>query len=181
MMDVGTKVLKQKVKVSGELDWVTDKQAMKPYCLTLLPLDKMAAILQTTFLNAFSWLKKFDFWLKFYWNLFLRVQMKITGIGLDNGLVPMRRQAIIWINDDPIHWRLYATLGGDELTHWGRNKMAHILHTTLNVFLQWKFFIFWCTFHWCVPKCVLDKKPALTPVIMVMAWCKKHDNHYLNQ
>ena len=25
-----------------------------------------------------------------------------------------RRQAITWINDDPIHWRIYAALGGDE-------------------------------------------------------------------
>ena len=26
------------------------------------------------------------------------------------------RQAIIWTNTDPIYWRIYATLGGDELT-----------------------------------------------------------------
>ena len=25
------------------------------------------------------------------------------------------RQAIIWTNADPIHWRIYASLGGDEL------------------------------------------------------------------
>ena len=25
------------------------------------------------------------------------------------------RQAIIWTNADPIHWRIYAALGGDEL------------------------------------------------------------------
>ena len=29
-----------------------------------------------------------------------------------------RRQAIIWTNGDPIHWRIYEALGGDELTHW---------------------------------------------------------------
>ena len=39
-----------------------------------------------------------------------------SGIGLDNGLAPNRRQAIIWTNADPINWRIYATLGGDELT-----------------------------------------------------------------
>ena len=37
-------------------------------------------------------------------------------VGLDNGLVPNRRQAIIWTNADPIHWRIYAALRGDELT-----------------------------------------------------------------
>ena len=25
------------------------------------------------------------------------------------------RQAIIWINADPIHWRIYTALEGDEL------------------------------------------------------------------
>ena len=30
--------------------------------------------------------------------------------------MPIRRQAIIWTNDDPIHWCIYASLGGDELT-----------------------------------------------------------------
>ena len=37
-------------------------------------------------------------------------------IGFDNGLTPNRRQAIIWTNADPIHWRIYVSLGGDELT-----------------------------------------------------------------
>ena len=37
-------------------------------------------------------------------------------IGTDNGLMPNRQQAIIWTNADPIHWRIYATLEGDELT-----------------------------------------------------------------
>ena len=36
--------------------------------------------------------------------------------GLDNGLAPNRRQAIIWTNTDPIHWRKYVELVGDELT-----------------------------------------------------------------
>ena len=37
-----------------------------------------------------------------------------STIGLDNGLTPNRRQAIIWTNADPIHWRIYAALGRDE-------------------------------------------------------------------
>ena len=41
--------------------------------LTHLPLDKMAAILQRIFSDAFSWMKSFVFWLKFHWSLFLRV------------------------------------------------------------------------------------------------------------
>ena len=36
-------------------------------------------------------------------------------VGLDNGSAPNRRQAIIWTNADPIHWRTYAELWGEEL------------------------------------------------------------------
>ena len=67
-----------------------------PVCLTLLdkqprrhqgngvdiPLtywgrDKMAAVSQTTLSNAFSWVKIFEFRLRFHWSLFLRVQLTI--------------------------------------------------------------------------------------------------------
>ena len=48
--------------------------------LTHLPLDKMAAILQTTFWNAFSWMKKFIFGFKFHWSLFLRVQLIVSEL-----------------------------------------------------------------------------------------------------
>ena len=41
--------------------------------LTHLPLNKMAAISQATFSDAFSWIKSFVFWLKFHWTLDLRV------------------------------------------------------------------------------------------------------------
>ena len=60
--------------------------------LTHLPLDKMAAISQTTFSNAFSWMKSFVFWLKFHWSLFrlrLRqgfIQHKITYESFTSGL-----------------------------------------------------------------------------------------------
>ena len=37
------------------------------------------------------------------------------SIGLDNGLAPDMRQAIIWTIADTIYGRIYAALGGDEL------------------------------------------------------------------
>ena len=46
--------------------------------LTHPPLDKMDAILQTIFSDAFFWMKSFVFWLKFHWSLFLIVQLTIT-------------------------------------------------------------------------------------------------------
>ena len=49
------------------------------YCSTLTHWGRgeMAAILQTTFSNAFLWMKMFKFRLKFHWSLFPRVQMTI--------------------------------------------------------------------------------------------------------
>ena len=46
--------------------------------LTHWGLNKMAAIRQTTFWNAFPWMKIVVFWLKFHWNLFLKVQLRIN-------------------------------------------------------------------------------------------------------
>ena len=61
--------------------------------------DKMAVIVQTIFSNVFSWIRMFAFRLKF---LLLRVQLKHSNIGSDNGSAPTRRQATIWINDGSI-------------------------------------------------------------------------------
>ena len=78
--------------------------------LTHLPLEKkMAAISQTIFLNAFSWMTSFVFWLKCHCNLFRSVQLIITQHWFRKW---NRRQAIIWTNADTIYWRIYAGLGG---------------------------------------------------------------------
>ena len=45
--------------------------------LTYWGWDKMAEISQTTFSNAFSWTEIFQFWLKFHWSSFPRVQLTI--------------------------------------------------------------------------------------------------------
>ena len=70
------------------------------YKLTDWGRDKMADIFQTTFSNAFSLLKMWQFRLRFHWSVFPRVKLTIFHIGSDDGLVPSRRQAIIWTNDD---------------------------------------------------------------------------------
>ena len=53
-------------------------QYMHFVCLTHWGRDKMDAISQTTFLNAFSWMKMFEYRLKLHWSLFLRVQLTIS-------------------------------------------------------------------------------------------------------
>ena len=46
--------------------------------LTYWGRNKMAAISQTMFSNEFSWMKMFEFRLRFHWNLFPRVQLAIS-------------------------------------------------------------------------------------------------------
>ena len=76
-----------------------DVALMTPYHLTHWGRDKMADIFQTTFSNAFSWMTMLEFRLRFDWSLFPRVHYQYSSIGSDNGLAPIRRQAIIWTND----------------------------------------------------------------------------------
>ena len=76
----------------------------------------MACISPMTFPTAFSRMKMLKFRLKFHWNLFLRSSWQKIAIGSGNGLAPTRWQEITWTNAGPIRWRIYAALGGDELT-----------------------------------------------------------------
>ena len=55
------------------------------------------------------------------------------GIGADNGLALNRRQAIIWTNVDMLYWRIYASLGLNELTHW------HIYHLSAHQYEKQNF------------------------------------------
>ena len=59
----------------------------------------MADVFQTTFSNAFSWLKIFEVQLKFHWICSQGSNWQYANIVSDNGLAPNRRQAIIWTND----------------------------------------------------------------------------------
>ena len=53
-------------------------------------------------------------------------------MGLDNGFVPNRCQAIIWINADLINSRIYAALDREELTGYETN----ILVMRLDIYVQ---------------------------------------------
>ena len=62
----------------------------------------MAAIFQTTFSNAYSWMKRYEFQSRLHCRLFPRVQLNFS-IGADNGLVPTKGQAIIRTNVDMLN------------------------------------------------------------------------------
>ena len=40
----------------------------------------------------------------------------LVSNGSDNGLLPIRRQTIIWTNDGLVYWSIYASLCLDDLT-----------------------------------------------------------------
>ena len=105
------------------------------FSLTDLPPDKIAAFSQTIFSDAFSWMNSFVNWLNFHWILFLRVQLTIIT-GLDNGLAPKRRQTNIWTKAEPINWRIYAALRGNELKERIRyiEIYINVIHHFINTF-----------------------------------------------
>ena len=50
----------------------------------------------------------------------------MSSIGLNNGLVAIGWQAIIWINDGQIYCRIYALFGLNEL------NVTHVLRLRIN-------------------------------------------------
>ena len=78
--------------------------------------DKMAAVLQTTFSNAFCWMKMYEFRLKFHWSLFPSVQLTILHhwfrwwLGADQSISHYLNQ---WWLD---YQCIYVSLGLNELS-----------------------------------------------------------------
>ena len=89
---------------------ILQKNVINVQRITLTHLPKMAVMSQTILSDVFSWTKSFVCWLNFPKGL-----LNKNSIGFDNGLAPSRRQAIIWTSAEPIYWRIYAALVGDEL------------------------------------------------------------------
>ena len=88
------------------------------YCLTHLSLDKMAAISQKTLSDAFWWMENFYFDSNFTEVCSQGSNKHWGSTESGNGLAPYRRQAITWINADPVHRRIYAALGGYLLRNY---------------------------------------------------------------
>ena len=58
-----------------------DSTQYRPWtALTHWGRDKMAAISQTTFSNAFSWMNTYEFRIRFHWILFLMVEITICKV-----------------------------------------------------------------------------------------------------
>ena len=80
--------------------------------------DKMAAIFQTTFSIAFSWMKMYEFGIIFHWSLLLRVKLTIfqhwfrIWCGADQATSHYLKQW--WL----LYWSIYESLDLNELMMW---------------------------------------------------------------
>ena len=67
-------------------------------------------------------MKAFNFKWHFIELCYLGSNWQYVIIGLDNGLAPNRRQAIIWTNDGLVNWCIYVSLGLNELSSHFKTK-----------------------------------------------------------
>ena len=78
--------------------------------------DKMAAVSQTMFSNAFSWMKMYEFHFKFHWSLFLRLQLTIFTHWFRYWLGGVQATSHYLNQWWLAYWRIYASFGLNELT-----------------------------------------------------------------
>ena len=94
------------------------------FWLTHWGRDKMAAIFQTTFSNGFSWMKMFEYPLKFHWSLLLRVKLTIFRHWFRKWLGAVQATSHYLNQWWLICWRIYASLGLNELINIKENIKA---------------------------------------------------------
>ena len=85
------------------------------YQVTHWGRDKMATIFQTTFSNAFSWMKMFKFRLRFHWSLFPRVQLTIFQHRLRWWIGAVQATSHYLNHRWLVYRRVYASFGLNEL------------------------------------------------------------------
>ena len=85
--------------------------------------DKIDAISQTTFSNTFSWMKIFEFRLKFHWSLFPRVRLTIFQHWFRWWLGAVQATGHYLNQWWLIYRRIYASLGLNELTTMARHQI----------------------------------------------------------
>ena len=100
--------------------------------------DKMAAVSQTIFSNAFSWMKMYEFQLKFHWSILLRVQLTIfqhwfrLWLGTNQATSHYLNQ---WWLD---YQCIYASLSLNELSHKQLETHGCLLSTAATDALELK-------------------------------------------
>ena len=105
---IQSSLIKHKAETSQRYEW-------KQIPFNSLRPRKMAAVSPTTLLNAFSWMKMLEFWLKFHWSLFLRVQLTIFQNWFRWWLGAVQATSHYLNQWWLVYWRIYASLGLNEL------------------------------------------------------------------
>ena len=132
--------------ISNLSDWDKCLAAREIFSLAALVLwllthwgrNKMAAIFQTTFSNAFLWMIMYVIRLKFHWNLFLRVQWTISQHWLR-----------WWLVADQVTSHYLNQWWPKMVTHicatrpqwvntWGPNRMNDIVMEKFSNAFSWK-------------------------------------------
>ena len=101
---------------------ITFTSADRLVMLTHWGRDKMAAIFHTTYSNAFSWMKMYEFWLRFHWSLFLRVK-------LTNNNIPALVQIMSWCpwGDKPLSEPMMAQLTDVNMRHSASMRLNELI------------------------------------------------------
>ena len=124
----------------------------------------MTAISQTTFWNAFSWMKSFAFWFESHWSVFLRVYLTISiGSGAEQATSHYPDQCL------PSSLTYICALELDWLIHRGQNKMVVILRMPFGDFVHQRLcFILTELPMGFIPKNSIDNKSRV--VLSPWAW-----------
>ena len=94
--------------------------------------DKMAAVSQTMISNAFSWMKMYEFHLKFHLSLFLRFQLTIFQHWFRYWLGAVQATSHYLNQWWLVYWRIYASLSLSELGVKSCNHVKICICTTKN-------------------------------------------------
>ena len=121
--------------------WVTYRQYT--CCInTLRPRQNDRHFAQTMFSNTFSWMKMYEFRLKFHWSLFLRFQLTICQHWFRYWLGAVQATSHYLDQWWLVYWRIYASLGLSELNLSSRN----IAFERYNIYQYWDITVCWNSF-----------------------------------
>ena len=96
--------------------------------------DKMAAISQTMFSNAFSWMKMYEFRLTFHWILFLRFQLTIFQHWFRYWLGAVQATSHYLNQRWLVYWRIYQWVTPPQWV----NGMIHVCYNAWFLTIQWR-------------------------------------------
>ena len=119
---------------------------MKAYMLPLCPSIKnwgpniMAAIFQTAFSNAFSWIKIYQFRILFHWSLFPSVQLTIFQHWFRHSLATSHYLKQLW----SVYWRTDVSPDLSELRYqYGLSVWHNKCYSVLNFNIDGMYLVIW--------------------------------------